>query len=97
MNKDKRHTNASSKNVSLFVKIGFEWDWQRPITGHSFISEHILLCYINFLTKADIGVYDIKSLEKNMCTLNKIHSFYRFSSVSFPSLCLSSNFLYTVK
>ena len=24
----------------MFVKIGFEWDWQRPTTGNSLLNTH---------------------------------------------------------
>ena len=59
--------------------------------------DHILLCYLDFFKKSMcLCISDIKSLQKNKSTLHKIHSsLYRFISISFLHLCLSSYLFYT--
>ena len=80
----KCHTKRFNKNVSPFVKIGFEWDWQRQMMGNYFDHSFVLF---KILKKACVCIGDIKSLEKNKSTLNKIHSSrYRFISISFLGL-----------
>ena len=89
----KCHTKRFNKNVSPFVKIGFEWDWQRQMMGNYF--DHSFVLFKN-LKKACVCIGDIKSLEKNKSTLDKIHSsLYRFISISFLGLWLSFYLLYT--
>ena len=60
--------------------------------------DHILSCYSNFFLKSMcLCISDIKFLEKNKSTSDKIHSsLYKFSSISFIRLCLRLYLLYTI-
>ena len=72
-----------NKNVSPFVKIGFEWDWQRLNDGQLILITFIVL-FIFLKKSMCLCISDIKSLENNKCTLDKIHSpLYRFISIRF--------------